>query len=243
MRALLNAVIVLSLLVTASSLGYLIFYRLTFNPSASFNRSTEGSAVKTLQNGSETGSGEEEAQEVPEEVLSQVENLSSVIISYFVKVRNGPSIYPALIFKTVPQKEGLKVYLLTYYPMEWPFVKVSLMGESLGAPQVVYQCPSGLLLLSYSVKGVFPVEVEKGEIGRYGALSTWTGKDFYVELFDSEKGCSNNGFVFNLSGDFSGVCFGGNFFRATELYDTIPESCKIIYQKEGENGDLQGENR
>ncbi len=244
MRKVLNGIIVLSLFITAVSLGFFIYYQLTFVPSASFTEETEPVTPVSPNSGSsqDLSSESQEQNGAPPEVLSQVENLSSVVTSYFVKVKNGLSTYPALVLKTVPQEGGLEVYLLTFYPMEWPFVKVSLMGNSLGAPQKVYQCPGGLLLLDYLVKGVFPVEVEKGELGQYGALVTWTGSGFYVELFDSSKGCSDNGFVFNLAGDFSGVCFGGKFYSVGELYSSVPDSCKIIFQQGGENGDLQSEN-
>ena len=242
MRAVLNGIIVLFLLITAVSLGFFIYYRLTFIPSASFTGkigNVTGLKSESSPN-SESNSENSNQESVPANVLSQVENLSSVVTSYFVKIKNGTSVYPALIFKVIPLKVGLKVYLLTFYPMEWPFIKVYFMGETLGAPQEVYQCPGGLLLLGYSVRGIFPVEVEKGDLGQYGVLVTWTGNDFYAELFDKSKGCRDNGFVFNLAGDFSGVCFGGNFYGAGELYSSVPDSCKIIYQQEGENGNLQG---
>lgn len=242
MRTVLNGLIVLFIIITAVSLGFFIYYRLTFNPSASFTGKV--SAVTSLNSERSSVSKptlEKDNQEsVPEDLLSQVENLSSVVTSYFVKVKNGTSVYPALVFKIVPLSGGLKVYLLTFYPMEWPFVKVSIMGETLGAPQEVYQCPGGFLLLGYSVRGIFPVEVERGELGQYGVLITWTGSDFYPELFDESKGCKDIGFVFNLSGDFSGVCFGGVFYTVNELYSSVPDSCKIIFQQEGENGNLQG---
>lgn len=226
------------------SLGYIIYYRLTFVPSASFKGKINTTvAEESSENSTNLDSEEKKQGEIPTEVLSQVESLSSVVTSYFVKVKNGPLVYPSLVFKIVSKGNGLEVYLLTFYPMEWPFVKVSLSGESLGAPQKVYQCPGSLLLLDYSVKGVFPVEVEKGEIGQYGVLVTWAGNTFYVKPFDRAKGCNNNGFVFNLAGDFSGVCFGGSFYGARELYSSVPNSCKIIFQEEGKNGDLQSENR
>ena len=245
MRAVLNITIVLSLLITSFSVGFLIYHYFTFTPSYSSNRDTGNSETKIGQNSSnslKTDLNKEEQQEVPQGVLSQIEHLSSIVTAYFARVKNGPSTYPALVFKVLPQKEELKVYLLTYYPMEWPFVKTFLLGKELGSPRAVYQCPGGLLLIEYTVKGLFPVEAERGEIGRYGALSTWTENSFYLELFSSEKGCSNNGFVFNLSGEFAGVCFGGKLYRATDLYNSIPEECRIIYQKEGENGDLQSQN-
>ena len=246
MRAILNIVIVLSLLVTSFSVGFLIYHHFTFTPSYSSNKAASDDETKISQsslNNSNASFYKEKQQEIPRGVLSQIEHLSSVVTSYFAKVKNGPLTYPALVFRVLPQKEEIKVYFLTYYPMEWPFIKTSLLGKDLGSPKTVYQCPGGLLLLEYRVKGLFPVEVERGEIGRYGALSTWTENSFYLKLFSSEKGCSNNGFVFNLSGEFAGVCFGGKFYRATDLYSSIPEECKIIYQKEGENGDLQSQNR
>ena len=243
MKKALDVLIVLLLAVIIVSLGYIIYCRLTFVPSASFKGKLNIPITKSSESSKNLNSEEKEQEEIPAEVLSQVESLSSVVTSYFVKVKNGPLVYPSLVFKAVPKEDGLEVYLLTFYPMEWPFVKVSLSGESLGAPQKVYQCPGGLLLLTYVVKGIFPVEVEKGEIGQYGVLVTWTGSNFYVKPFDKSKGCNDNGFVFNLAGDFSGVCFGGSFYGAKDLYSSVPNSCKIIFQEEGKNGDLQSENR
>lgn len=244
MKRAIDIFIALFLVIALFSLGYIIYYRLTFVPSASFKGKINTTvAEESSENSTNLDSEEKKQGEIPTEVLSQVESLSSVVTSYFVKVKNGPLVYPSLVFKIVSKGNGLEVYLLTFYPMEWPFVKVSLSGESLGAPQKVYQCPGSLLLLDYSVKGVFPVEVEKGEIGQYGVLVTWAGNTFYVKPFDRAKGCNNNGFVFNLAGDFSGVCFGGSFYGARELYSSVPNSCKIIFQEEGKNGDLQSENR
>lgn len=244
MRWFLNLLIAVSTAVIAFSLGFLIYYKLTFTPSWSFSPK-ESSAQKTVMESTknvETANREGVSEGVPEEVLSQVENLSSVVNSFIVKVNNGISTYPALLFKVAPSDKGLKVYLLTFYPMEWPFVKVSLMGEKLGAPSEVLQCEGNLILLVYPVRGIFPVEVERGNVGEFGAIAVKVGNSVAVNLYSSKKGCTENGFVFNLSGDFSGVCFGGNFYSAEELYSSIPENCRVIYEKEGENGNLQGKN-
>ena len=237
----LNLLSIVSAVVLVFSLSFLLYYKLTFDSSASFSGGKTEVAVKDVSNSSEGSlSVNSENETVPLEVLSQVENLSSVITSYFVKVKNGLAVYPALVFKVVPASQGLNVFLLTFYPMEWPFVKVQLPGEELGAPERVYQCGEGLLLLNYNLKGVFPVEVERGEVEEFGAIAVRAGKDITVRLFEREKGCTDNGFVFNLAGDFSGVCFGGNFYSAEELYNSVPSNCKIIFEKEGESGNLQG---
>lgn len=239
----LNLLSIVFAIVLVFSLSFLIYYKLTFDSSASFPGSKTEVVVKDVSSSSEDGlSANSENETVPLEILSQVENLSSVITSYFVKVKNGLTVYPALVFKVVPGSKGLNTFLLTFYPMEWSFVKVQLLGEELGAPERVYQCGEGLLFLNYNLKGIFPVEVERGNVGDFGAIAIRTGKDITVRLFEKEKGCTDNGFVFNLAGDFSGVCFGGNFYSAEELYSSVPSDCKIIYEKEGKSGDLQSEN-
>ncbi len=246
MRVFINFVIVFSLLILAFSLGFLFYYHSTFVPSASFSGEIKikNDTFRKKNTSSEQVPSESESEnpnEVPDEVFNQVENLAPVVTSYFLKLKNGISTYPALIFKVVSEQQSMDVYLLTYFPMEWQFVKVKLKGAKLGAPEKVYSCPGGLLLLDYRVRGIFPVEVERGSVGDYGALVTWTGSSFDVEVYDSKKGCADNGFVFNLAGDFAGICFGGNFYSAEELYSTVPDACTLTYGKEEGSGNLQGE--
>ena len=242
MRALINAVTAVSLVILVASLSFLLYYKATFKPSASFKGKEEVTAVTPPENSSASSLSSGREEDVPDEVLSQVENLKPIVTSYFVTVKNGPSVYPALVFKVNSNGKGLTLYLLTFYPMEWPFVKVNVLGERFGSPGKVYRYPGGLLLLEYSVRGIFPVEVERGKVGDYGVLVTWTGNSFDVGVYDSKKGCTDNGFVFNLAGDFAGVCFGGNFYSAEELYSTVPDVCTLTYEKEEGSGNLQGEN-
>ncbi|WP_297444728.1 hypothetical protein [Desulfurobacterium sp.] len=239
MRTFLNIIIAISAAITAFSLGFLIHYKLSFKPSAHFTgKKLEHKPKNSPKLIEEISSNNSSDENIPADILSQVENISSVVTSYIIKIKNGPATFPALILKVTPAHEGLNVFLLTFYPMEWPFINAQLMGRQLTVPEKVYQCDDGLLILEYKVKGIFPVETERGMIEKFGAIVSWAGNDTTVKLFDIEKGCSENGFVFNLAGDFSGVCFGGNFYSAEELYNSVPSNCKIIFEKEGKSGNL-----
>ncbi len=241
MRTFLNIVIAISAAITAFSLGFLIYYKLSFKPSAHFSgKKLEHKLENSQKQIGEKLSTNSSDENIPADVFSQVENISPVVTSYIVKIKNGSATFPALIFKVTSAHQGLKVFLLTFYPMEWPFINTQLMERKLTTPEKVYQCGNGLLILEYKVKGIFPVEVGRGKVEKFGAIVSWIGNDTTVKLFDKEKGCSDNGFVFNLAGDFSGACFGGNFYSAEELYNLVPSNCKIIYEMEGESGNLQG---
>ena len=242
MRAVLNLIIVTSVIILAFSLGFLAYYKFTFNPSASFSPSLNSVVLRSTSENVQNATSQNETEEIPDEVDSQAESLSSVIPSYFVRIRSGLVVYPALILKTVSEQNGLEVYLLTFYPMEWSFAKILFPGEGVGKLLKVYQCKGGLLLLDSRVKGFFPVEVGKGELSGYGAIAIPDKGSVTVKPFDVSKGCRENGFVFNLAGDFSGVCFGGEFYDASQIINQFPGNCKQIYPEEEEGGNVQGQN-
>ena len=242
MRAVLNLIIVVSAVILAFSLGFLAYYKFTFNPSASFSPSLNSVVLKSISENMQNSTSQNETEVIPDEVVSQVKSLSSVIPSYFVMIRSGLVLHPALILKTVSGQKGLEAYLLTFYPMEWPFAKILFPEKGVGKLLKVYQCEGGLLLLDSRVKGFFPIEVGKGELNGYGAMAIPDRGSVAVKPFDVSKGCRENGFVFNLAGDFSGVCFGGEFYGVDQIVSQFPGSCKEIYPEEEESGNVQGQN-
>ena len=174
--------------------------------------------------------------DLPDALNERAEELEKVVSNYFVYLRSGIERKPALVLKVIPQGGETLLYLLTYYPMEWQFVKVELGGYKIN-PQRVFLCEEGLVVLEAKVKGLLPPEVSRGELGDYGLLVSFESFRLKGELF--KGACKRNGFVFNLAGDFSGVCFGGTFISSSKLYSEVPDNCKIIYQKEGKDGNLQ----
>ncbi len=241
---LLNFLIVLFSLIILVSLAVIFIF---YNPSVvteHFKKGPEKERVEA-QGTPETGGispPEIETQVsregAPPEVEERVKELRSVLTNYLVYLKGGLERRPALVFKVEPKDKGVKLYLLTYYPMEWPFVKVELGGYGNFFPERVYLCNQGLIIVEVPVRGLFPPEVSRGRVEDYGALLTFSGGRPQTLPFESGK-CDRNGFVFDLAGEFAGVCFGGGFIDAGELYNQVPRTCKIIYQKEGSDGDLQ----
>ena len=245
---LLNLLIILLVLIIVFSLGVIfIFYNPSIvtghfagkrTPSHSVGAPEKtGEGIKPPSPGVSASTGE-----IPSDVEERVRELAQVLTDYVVYLRGGLKERPALVFKAEPDKRGVRLYLLTYYPMEWPFVKVELNGYGTFTPERVYLCRGGLVIVELSVKGLFPPEVSRGRVEDYGALLTFSGGKPETLAFGSGK-CDRNGFVFDLAGEFAGVCFGGEFIDAGELYSEVPQACKIIYEKEEENGDLQGQDR
>ncbi len=176
----------------------------------------------------------------PDYVAKQIENLESLIPSLFVKVRNGVKVYPALVVKVEQEGDYLYAYLLTFYPMDWQFAKLNVKGFDF-FPKTVYLCTNGIIVLRYELRGTFLETVETGDLGKYGLIAVPNGgiSFSYKPLINQTPDCRNNGFVFNLNGDFSGVCFGGKFLGVGDLKDSIPSQCQIIFQG-GKDGNLQG---
>jgi hypothetical protein len=190
-----------------------------------------------------SGSGINETQisnATPEYISKQIENLKFLIPSLFVKIKNGVKTYPALVVKTKQENDLLNVFLLTFYPMEWQFAKLNVKGFSF-FPETVYLCANGVVVLKYRIRGTFLEKVETGYFKGHGLIAVpEEGINFSFEPLTSQPpDCSENGFVFNLEGDFSGVCFGGKFLSVNDLEDLIPSQCQIIFQ-EGKDGNLQG---
>jgi len=229
---LLNLLIFLSVVVILLSLGVIFVF---YNPSV-----ITGHLKKEVKRESSLQEGgidlpepqiEVEEEGVPPEVEERIKELAPVIDGYFVRLRCGVERRPALVLKAVPEGEKVRLYLLTLYPMEWPFTRLELQFGSF-SPKRVYQCKGAVLLIEFELQGLFPPEVSLGEVDQYGALAVVEGSSVRVQPFKKGE-CTGNGFVFNLAGDFAGVCFGGEFVDGKELYGGAPSSCKIIYKSSG----------
>jgi len=227
---LLNFLIALFVLVILLSLGLIFVF---YNPSVvtdHFKKDTSGGS--SVSQGLPPPEVEPEVEEdaVPPEVEARVKELASVIDGYFVRLKCGIEKKPALVLKAVPKGEWIELYLLTLYPMEWPFTKLELRFGSF-SPGRVYACRGGVLVVRFKLRGLYPPEVSRGELDQFGVLVV--PEERFVEVYPFKEGeCTKNGFVFNLAGDFVGVCFGGEFVSARELYEEVPGSCKIIYKSE-----------
>ena len=237
----LNVLIALSALIILLSLAVIFIF---YNPS-----SVTGHFKKELPKEQQTQALPSEAltpeaealeeEDIPKEVEERVKELFPVIDTYFVRLKCGVERRSALVLKSIPSGKGVKLYLLTLYPMEWPFTKLELELGSF-SPERVYLCGGGVILLEFNLRGFFPPEVSVGDVEDYGVLAVPRGSSIEVSVFKKGE-CKENGFVFNLAGDFAGVCFGGKFIGARELYEGAPNSCKIIYQSgRMEDGNLQG---
>jgi len=176
----------------------------------------------------------------PNYVAEQIENLKLLVPSLFVRIRNGVKVYPALAVKAEQKSDHLYAYLLTFYPMDWQFAKLNVKGFAF-FPKTVYLCTNGIIVLKYELRGTFLETVETGNLGKYGLIAVPNGgiSFSYKPLINQTPDCQSNGFIFNLDGDFSGVCFGGKFLKVNDLEDSIPSQCQIIFQG-GKDGNLQG---
>ncbi|WP_457681125.1 hypothetical protein [Thermovibrio sp.] len=241
---LLNFLIFFFSLVIVVSLAVIFLYRepqsFSHAPSkvssSSLKESSPSSSSSVESSSLSKPEKEKGSENFPPEVLDKVNSLYQVLTSYLTYLKGGIGEKPSLIFKVGVDSGINRLYFLTFYPMEWPFVKVSLNGYNF-SPSKVYLCDNGLLLVEVDLHGLFPPEVPKGSLGDYGVLLTFTSSGPEVEPFKPDN-CNYNGFVFNLSGELAGVCFGGNFIDAQSLYSQVPSSCKIIYNKEEVNGNL-----
>jgi len=237
---LLNLLIALSVVVILLSLAVVFIF---YNPSIITSHiKKEVKREAQVEEGISPPEPQVEVEEegVPPEIEERVRELAPVIDGYFVRLKCGIERRPALVLKAVPEGKKVKLYLLTLYPMEWPFTKLELQFGSF-SPKRVYLCRNGILLMEFELQGLFPPEVSKGEVDQYGALAVVEGNS--VKVLPFKKGeCTQNGFVFNLAGDFAGVCFGGEFVGAEELYGGAPASCKIIYKSSEvrKDGNIQG---
>ncbi len=235
---LLNFLIVLfSLIIVVSLIVIFIFYNPSvvtehFKEKPKRESGTEVSLQTSQEIPSPTVEPEAQLGEVPQEVEERVKELGEALTNYLVYLKGGIGSKPALVFKVKPQDRGVNLYLLTYYPMEWPFVRADLGGYGAFPLEKVYLCRGGLLVLQLRVRGLFPPEVSRGKVDGYGALLTFSGGKPQTLPFEEGK-CIKNGFVFDLAGEFAGVCFGGEFIGADQLYEEIPQACKIIYSKGG----------
>ncbi|WP_456419817.1 hypothetical protein, partial [Thermovibrio sp.] len=156
---LLNFLIVLFSLIILVSLAVIFIF---YNPSVvteHFKKGPEKERVEA-QGTPETGGispPEIETQVsregAPPEVEERVKELRSVLTNYLVYLKGGLERRPALVFKVEPKDKGVKLYLLTYYPMEWPFVKVELGGYGNFFPERVYLCNQGLIIVEVPVRG------------------------------------------------------------------------------------------
>jgi len=235
---LLNLLIALSAVVILLSLAVIFIF---YNPSI-----ITGHIKKDVERKTPVEEGiappepqvEVEEGEIPPEVVERVKALAPVIDGYFVRLRCGMEKRPALVLKAVPKGKKVELFLVSLYPMEWPFTKLELRFGSF-RPQRVYLCNGGVILIRFDLQGLFPPEAPRGEIDEFGALAVVEGDSIKVVPF--KKGnCTENGFVFNLTGEFAGICFGGQFIDGKELYEETPAICKIIYKPSEvkDNGDI-----
>ncbi len=173
--------------------------------------------------------------EIPIYVEKQFENLKKIIPNYFIKVNKGTGYALALPIKLEQNGNTANYSLLTFFPLEWEFACIKLQGFKF-SPKTAYLC-NGFYIVEYTVRGVFPSIVERGNLTKYDILAVPDSpRKLSFLLFDSEKGCPSTGYVFNLNGDFSGVCSGNRFLPAEELSNG---NCRKIYG-EVEDGNLQG---
>jgi len=159
----------------------------------------------------------------------RLKRLKQIIPKFYREIKEGINYHPALIFKVKGTNNGTSIHLLTFSLMEWNFIKTKLSDDlTLGKPHKVYLCRDGIVDVNYIVRGFWPPEVEKGNLEDKNVLAVpQNNGKFKFEDFNGN--CTDNGFVFNYSGELAGVCFGGNFITADELYSEVPQSCKIIY--------------
>ncbi len=189
--------------------------------------------------GNQTLEGNETQGEVPEEVLKRIEELKSIIPTYIFYLKCGIEKKPAVILKAEQTKEGTDLYLLTFYPLEWSFTQGDLKNYGTFKVKSAYICKGGTVVVKLKLPGLFPPQVEMGEVSKYGVMVNYSGKELNFSLFE-EGNCTANGFIFNLAGELAGVCFGGNFIGSRELYKEVPKDCRLIYREEKGNGDIQG---
>ena len=183
----------------------------------------------------------EEETEIDDKIIELEDNISSS----FLKIKEGIVSYPTVVFKVYGTKEGTSIHLITFFPMEWRFIKTFFKNKTLLEPDRVYLCNGGIVDVNYVVKEFWPPEIQKGDLGKWGILAIPREEGGFGFVFDKYNGqCEENGFVFNLKGELAGVCFGDKFINYNEIYSKIPNECQLIYEKgiKG-NGNLQGENR
>ena len=160
---------------------------------------------------------------------NRLQQLKSLIPKFYKNIKEGINLHPALVFKVEGTDEGTSIHLLTFSPMEWDFIKTNLRNDvTLERPNKVYLCENGIIDVNYVVRGFWPPEVEKGQLEDKNVLVI-PQKNGTFAFEDFNGNCTDNGFVFNYSGEFAGVCFGGNFIDANSLYNSVPSNCKLIY--------------
>jgi hypothetical protein len=169
---------------------------------------------------------------------------TEVISSFFKKIKEGIVYHPALVLKVKGTRNGTDIHLITFSTMEWPFIRTFISDDFVvGEPEKVYLCSNGIIDVNYTVKGIWPPEIQRGRLEGHGILVTPDEKG-NLNFEDFNGTCVDNGFVFTPGGELAGICFGSKFIDSEELYLSIPENCRLIYQKEeGNDGHLQGENR
>ncbi len=167
--------------------------------------------------------------------------LKSLLPRFFIYIKEGIVSHPALIFKNDSLPEKNEVHLITFSTMEWQFVKTKLGNSVLKSPDEVYICEDGIVALVYKVKNFWLPEIVRGKLFGEGILVIpKEKKNFKFRHFNGN--CTDNGFVFTPGGELAGLCFGSKFIDAEELYRELPFACRLVYQKEERDGNLQSEN-
>ncbi|WP_456455137.1 hypothetical protein [Thermovibrio sp.] len=236
---LLNLIIVISVVVIVTSLFVLYLFN---NPSVITKR-IKVKEVERLPVGQVFGNLTEEGNKtqggIPQEVLNRIEDLKSVIPTYIFYLKCGIEKRPAVILKAQQTEKGTDLYLLTLYPLEWSYTKADLKSYGTFKVKNAYVCKGGTVAVELNLPGLFPPEVERGKVSKYGVVVNYNGKELSFSPFE-EGNCTVNGFVFNLAGELAGVCFGGNFIESEELYREVPKECRPIYREEKGDGNIQG---
>ncbi len=173
------------------------------------------------------GSGSSSA--VNNEDVERLKRLEQIIPKFYKEIKEGINYHPALVFKVKGTSNGTSIHLLTFSLMEWNFIKTKFSDDlTFSKPNKVYLCREGIVDVNYLVRGFWPPEVEKGNLKDKNVLAIPKNNGGFT-FVNFEGNCTDNGFVFNYSGEFAGVCFGGEFISAEKLYSEVPGSCREIY--------------
>jgi hypothetical protein len=171
----------------------------------------------------------------------QIYNVKSMIKRNLVKIKEGINYHQAVILKVRQEENSTHAYLLTTDNMEWEFVKGTMEGGvTFKNPKRVLKC-NQVYVLDFDITGMWIPQINRGIITDKGFITYINEKGLY-KIEEFKNSCLGNGFVFNSSGEFSGICVGDRFIPSDEIYDMCPENCNQIYVMEVQNGNLQSEN-
>ncbi len=159
--------------------------------------------------------------------LDRLNTLKTTTPTLFLRIREGINYHPGIILRVKPNSNGTDTYIVSIGSMEWDVLSLKFNDLKLGSPNAV--CVYNLIpILDYKLKGVWMPQIPIGKPSNTNLLVNMDGRgNFSFSMFNGT--CTGNGFIFNISGEFAGVCFGGKFTSASDLYNSVPKA-KVVYR-------------